>query len=79
MSIFLVVYDRGAGELLSIEKFDDSQRNVAEAERLKAELDSVERKLGREVILLEAATEDDLRLTHARYFKNLSELVSSSF
>lgn len=79
MSIFLVVYDRGAGELLSIKKFDDSQRNEAEAERLKAELDSVERKLGREVILLEAATEDDLRLTRARYFKKLSELVSSGF
>jgi len=76
MTIFLVIYDRHRGELVSITPYTPSERARAEHERLEVELDSVNRKLGREVVLLEADGEDDLRKTHARYFKNLRELVA---
>ncbi len=76
MTIFLVVYDRHLGQLLSITPYAPSERDRAERERLEAELDSVQRRLGYEIVLLEAEGEDDLRKTHARYFKNLRELVA---
>jgi hypothetical protein len=79
MSIFLVVYDRRKGVLLSLETFDDAERDEAESQRLKIELDSVERKLGHEVVLLEAGSEVELRRTHARYFKKLEDFAPAGF
>lgn len=76
MTIFLLVYDRHRGALVSITPYRSFERDRAEKDRLELELDSVRRRLGREVVLLEAEGEDDLLKTHARYFKNLRELVA---
>jgi hypothetical protein len=41
------------------------------------ELDLNSQGVEREVVLLEAETEEALRRTHRRYFENLAELVTS--
>jgi hypothetical protein len=64
MSIFLLVYDRHAGRLLQITSFEDSVRFEAVAARRRSEV----QHRGKEVVLLEADSEDDLRKTHGRYF-----------
>jgi hypothetical protein len=46
--------------------------------RLELELELNRLGKEREVVLLEAASEQALRLTHRRYFEDLSELVKAS-
>lgn len=75
--IFLIEYDRARGELLTLEKFAESEWGRAENARLEMELDLNERGLNHEVVLLEAESEEALRRTHRRYFENLAELASS--
>jgi hypothetical protein len=65
MKLFLLTYDRKKGELLGIETFEpgeyeDANRAMLAKERAHPHL---------EVVLLEAASEDQLRLTHRRYFE----------
>ena len=73
--IFLIEYDRGQGLLVSFREFADSQRQEAEVARLNLEL-SVNRGKEREVVLLEAASEDAIRRTHRRYFERIEDLIS---
>ena len=66
MKLFLITYDRKRGLLLGIDKFDQGEyeranRALLAQERAHPDL---------EVVLLEAATEDQLRLTHRRYFED---------
>ena len=75
--IFLIEYDRGQGRIVTFETFDDSARHEAEDSRLQLELELNRRGTEREVVLLEAATEEALRRTHRRYFEDLTELVNS--
>jgi hypothetical protein len=75
--IFLIEYDRARGEIITFETFDDSERQNAEDARLELELELNRLNTEREVVILEAATEEALRRTHRRYFENLSELVNS--
>jgi hypothetical protein len=75
--IFLIEYDRALGKIVTLEEFDDSERDDAWSKRLEMELDLSRRGVDREVVLLEAETEEALRLTHRRYFEDLSELVES--
>ena len=72
--IFLIEYDRRQGRLVSLIPFDESNRRSAEQARLDLELRLNEFGIKREVVLLEAATEDALRHTHRRYFETISEL-----
>ena len=72
--IFLIEYDRRQGRLVSLTLFDENQRRNAEQARLDVELRLNKLKIEREVVLLEAASEDALRQTHRRYFETLSEL-----
>lgn len=72
--LFLIEYDRERGEVVSLERFEDSERDKADDVRLEKELELNCRGVMREVVLLEAATEDAIRLTHRRYFKSISEL-----
>lgn len=72
--IFLIEYDRRQGRLVSLIRFDESNRRSAEHARLDVELRLNEFGIKHEVVLLEAATEDALRQTHRRYFETLSEL-----
>lgn len=73
--IFLIEYDRGRGEIVDLQKFSDSARMDAEEARLKKELELNRLRVEREVVLMEAASEEALRRTHRRYFESLAELV----
>jgi hypothetical protein len=77
MMIFLIEYDRNRGEIVTFKAFGDSERQNAEDSRLEMELELNRVGAEREVVILEAATEEALRRTHRRYFENLSELVNS--
>jgi hypothetical protein len=74
--IFLVEYQRSAGKLVRLLRFDDADRERAERARLEVEL----RLLGNadyEVVLLEADSEATLRRTHRRYFEDLRTLAET--
>jgi hypothetical protein len=75
--IFLIEYDRSQGRIVTFEAFADSARPAAEDSRLQLELELNRQGTEREVVLLEAASEEALRRTHRRYFEDLSELVNS--
>jgi hypothetical protein len=76
--LFLVEYDRSLGSVAEITAFDDSERELAENARLTLELKLHQQGIEKEIVLLEAASEDALRRTHRRYFENLEELAKSS-
>ena len=73
--IFLIEYDRAAGRLVSIVPFTDEQKHSAETARLELELGLRRSGVDREVVLLDAASEDALRRTHRRYFEDLRQLA----
>jgi len=76
--VFLIEYDREAGRIVTIESFSDSDRDRAEELRLNLELTLNSKGIENEVVLLEAASEEAVRLTHRRYFEDLHELASPS-
>ena len=76
--IFLIEYDRRKGCLVTFTTFDDSERGDAEKARLDLELNRNRAQAHREVVLLEAATEEALRKTHRRYFQNTREIIEAS-
>ena len=78
MMLFLIEYDHDRGEIITFRTFDDSERGIAERERLELELELNRRGVEREVVILEAATEEAVRRTHRRYFENLEELLKAS-
>ena len=75
--IFLIEYDRSQGQIITFKTFDDRARLEAEDARLQLEVELNRRGTEREVVLLEAASEEALRRTHRRYFEDLNELVNS--
>jgi hypothetical protein len=77
MMIFLIEYDRNRGQIVTFETFNDSERQKAEDSRLEMELALNHLGIEREVVILEADTEEALRRTHRRYFEDLAELVNS--
>jgi fido (protein-threonine AMPylation protein) len=77
--IFLIEYDRPHGELIDIQTFDDSHRDVAENARLRRELTLHQIGVRREVVLLQAASENALRETHRRYFADIATLAGADF
>jgi hypothetical protein len=76
--IFLIEYDRARGRIVNISNFKDSDREKAEESRLELELALNARRVDREIVLLEAESEEAVRKTHRRYFEDLSELTSIS-
>ena len=76
--LFLVEYNRSLGSIAQITAYDDSERELAENARLTLELKLHRQGIEKEVVLLEAASEAALRLTHRRYFEDLAELARSS-
>lgn len=75
--IFLLEYDRHAGQLNSLKTFESNMREEASQARLELEISLMTRKLSREVVLLEAATEEALRKTHSRYFRGVRQMSDS--
>lgn len=76
--IFLIEYNRTEGNIVTFRDFNDSQRREAEASRLDMELDLNRKGVGHEVVLLEAASEVELRRTHRRYFEDLQQILKSA-
>jgi len=67
----LVIYDRGAGELVRKVRFETS------ADAMRARFEAEAEFRGRpeiEVVALVAASEEALHRTHARYFLDLAAL-----
>jgi hypothetical protein len=60
-----------------IEPFSDCDRKIAEESRLNLEIELNLKGIQREVVLLEAASEEAVRRTHRRYFETLAELVAA--
>jgi hypothetical protein len=75
--IFLIVYDRLSGRLETLKPYDGSDRRTAEQERLQTEIDLLRQGKPREVVLLDAASEEALRRTHRRYFEDVGQIVAS--
>jgi hypothetical protein len=68
---YLIIHDRPSGELVRLERFEDSKEALNE--RFKAER-WVQAGEDREIVVLSASSLADLRRTHGRYFLTLSEL-----
>lgn len=75
--IFLIEYDRSRGELVSIQSFEDADRDSAENERLRREITLHKTRVEREIVLIQAATEGALKETHRRYFADIATLAES--
>ena len=76
--IFLIVYNRQEGKIVTFKKFKDSEKLKAENSRLEIELKLNRKKINHEVVILEASKESSMRSTHRRYFKTISGIVSST-
>jgi hypothetical protein len=76
--IYLIEYDRESGKLVRIEEFVPTQRRQAEEKRLRVEIERLETGVSREVVLLEASSQDELRKTHRRYFECLDEMLTQA-
>ncbi len=73
MSHFLLVYDRDAGMLVR------KQRYEIGADAMRARFAAEDEFAGRpeiEIVALVAESEDDLLVTHGRYFLSLTELAA---
>jgi hypothetical protein len=75
--LFLIEYDRNRGEIVTFKRFADSEQQKAEDSRLEMEIELNRLGIEREVVLLEADTEEALRRTHRRYFEGLAELINA--
>lgn len=75
--IFLLEYDRPRGELVQLIRFGDNQQEEARNRRIELEVQLNAEEVRHEVVILEAASEGDLRLTHRRYFLGLEQLSIS--
>lgn len=73
--IFLIQYDRKAGEVISISEFRDECRSEAAEARLALEIELFSSGTDGEVVVLEAESETALRKTHRRYFEKLASLA----
>jgi hypothetical protein len=73
--LFLIEYDRSRGQIVRLVSFADRDRHAAQRARIELEVDLNRNKVEREVVVLEAISEDDLRRTHRRYFEPLEDLA----
>ncbi len=74
--LFLIQYDRRAGQIVSLKSFTDDERLLARKTRLDLEIELQRRSQNHEVVLLEAASEEALRKTHGRYFEDVEHLLA---
>lgn len=76
MKYFLLVYDRRRGRIVDRRDYEEADRERALQDR--AQLMREQRQSAdTEVVLLGAESFDDLRKTHARYFKTVKQLAKT--
>jgi hypothetical protein len=73
--IYLIEYDRANGTLVGLWPFATVDSALANTERMKLELARMRSNTAREIVILEANSEDQLRQTHRRYFEQLRTLA----
>jgi hypothetical protein len=73
--LFLIEYNRKQGRMVTFRSFADSEGVTAQDQRLELELELNATDVDHEVVILEAESEAAIRLSHARYFYDLHELV----
>jgi len=78
MTLFFLEYDPATGERVRFKAYRESDRAKAQVERLRLEKENARLRRDREVVLLEAVSEEALWTTHARYFKTLRELAETA-
>jgi hypothetical protein len=66
--VFLIEYARTEGRVVEIREYRDDERLIAENVRLDLELELNRQGIDHEIVLLDAANKEALRLTHSRYF-----------
>lgn len=76
--LFLLEYDREKGVVISLGRFRDADAAAANSARLDREIELNRRGVRHEIVLLDAASDEDLRRTHRRYFAGIVELTSAS-
>ena len=74
--IFLIEYDRHSGKLVQVQPFKDADANAARSARTALELERMATNLEREIVILDAESEADLRKTHRRYFEPIGTLAN---
>lgn len=75
MTLFLIEFDRTRRRLVrDPETFDESHRDSAFARRSEVQKAALDQGLDRDVVLVEAASLDDLRRTHGSFFATAEEL-----
>jgi len=65
--LFLVRYDRKSG-IADWRQYPDAEAGAVKRDREEAEGDARRRGLPLEIVVLQARSKDDLKLTHAKYF-----------
>jgi hypothetical protein len=75
MKYFVLVYNRGPGELVGWEEFSDGPEALSR--RMELERQNI-RGADTEIVILLARDFDSLRRTHARYFQSSNELLQSA-
>lgn len=75
--IFLLDYDRNSGRLVRFQEYAEIHREQASRDRLALEIELLSKGISREIVLLEAESEEDLRKTHNRYFRGIEDLAKS--
>ena len=73
--LFLIEYDRASGTLSQIQSFSNADFTQANSVRLELELARLASGSDREIVILEADSESQLRRTHRRYFESMESLV----
>ena len=74
--IFLIEYDRARGSLIHVTPYGSDDAEQADVARLALELECMRTGLEHEIVILEAASESQLRKTHRRYFEGLEQLAN---
>jgi hypothetical protein len=73
---FLIEYNRALGAIETLQRFTTEESSHAAVARLALELDRLHANLEREIVILEADSEEQLRRTHSRYFESLNQLAN---
>lgn len=76
--LFLIEYDRLRGEIVSLSTYADDQRKLVDEARLQLELKLCREGTKKEVVVMEAADQEALQKTHARFFKSAQALLPTA-
>jgi hypothetical protein len=73
--IYLIEYDRASGTIVKLQTFGAGDSTQANTARMTLELDRMRANIAREIVILEADSEEQLHKTHRRYFEQLQTLA----